>query len=771
MRRRPKRRRVGDTTSGHTAAQASLLPEQLEQLDGQSRSRRRRHWRPCGDDWPTAKIQAALNFWDMLPPPPMVVSSSDSSLPSFPFIVCQPRRRSCEQSRDGSSDTFTSTRQAVLACMLPTIPAHPISSAPTTPTTPTTEDDSNVSTNNQPNTIIDEINKPQSQSPLQQQQHHQQQHDLIGAAVRINRGQFLHQTGIITEKMDVHLLQVDTVPTPLTIQDVYVLSYSSRYNGERFGKSDSGADGGWWGSNDVAPPTTSIEGYSDYIRNKYTGATVYVAPNSSANREYWGVQGTVMRVRALGIWYILDNPQVGMAFRPSSFDVLRYAHEIMGDKVDNDNNADTIEIDGDEGDDACVKEGVRPGQQPTENNTDGISNKQLFVSLDSRTSSESPKEARHVKVRNEDGGIHCASDTTETLYAKHATTATLPCADKNLNTAAEKGCMVDKEGVRIDSDSILITISPSIMTCLTDSVINVNATGDDENIAQVMDNSVMIENGEIRTTQQPVLLNDINNSNNDKAENTVESNQRSSTDGPKEEGRDEEEKEQDLSRASDIMEDEPSSNNFVDLTEDTGHPVTTIGNRNVAAGSTSIESSTTRRASPETAREETKVYSVKLPTMESIELAARLSAFDSFLFLAHGRFNSDDDSLIDVQGRGEMEDISMARSSDKVDVPSTTTKTRPLTKQDDDRIHSNDNAQRTVVFDLNRQYNESRNWPTAMALPGTEVMMDGEQQHQQPIRIVPLEERIVRSVPGSLAERAELSERLGAFDDYMFLLG
>ena len=134
MRRRPKKRRVGGTTSDHTAAQASLLPEQLEQLDGQSQSRRRRHWRPCGDDWPTAKIQAALNCWDMLPPPPTVVSSSDSSLPSFPFIVCQPRRRSCQQSRDGSSDTFTSTRQAVLACMLPTIPAHPISSAPTTPT-------------------------------------------------------------------------------------------------------------------------------------------------------------------------------------------------------------------------------------------------------------------------------------------------------------------------------------------------------------------------------------------------------------------------------------------------------------------------------------------------------------------------------------------------------------------------------------------------------------------------------------------------------------
>ena len=709
----------------------------------------------------------------MLPPPPTVVSSSDRSLPSFPFIVCQPRRRSCQQSRDGSSDTFTSTRQAVLACMLPTIPAHPISSAPTTPTAPTTEDDSNVSTNNQPNTIIDEINKPQSQSPLQQQQHHQQQHDLIGAAVRINRGQFLHQTGIITEKMDVHLLQVDTVPTPLTIQDVYVLSYSSSYNGERFGKSDSSADGGWGGSNVVEPPSTSIVGYSDYIRNKYTGATVYVAPNSSANREYWGVQGMVMRVRALGIWYILDNPQVGMAFRPSSFDVLRYAHEIMGDKVDNNNNADIIEIDGDEGDDddACVKEGVRPGQQPTEHNTDGISNKQLFVSLDSGTSSESPKETGQVKVRNQGGGTHSASGTTETLYAEHATTSTLPCADKNLNTTAEKGCMVDKEGVRIDSDSILITISPMKMTCPTDSVINVKATCDDAINVQVVDNSVVVENGEICTTQQPVLLNDTNNSNNDKAENTVESNERSSTDGPKEEGRDEEEKEQDLSRACDIMEEEPSSNNFVDLTEDTGHPVTTIGNRNVTAGSISIESSTTRRASPETTREETKVYSVKLPTMESIELAARLSAIDSFLFLAHGRFNSDDDSLINIKGGGEMEDISMARSSNKVDVPSATTKTIPPTKQDDDRVHSNNHAQRTVVFDLNRQHNESRNWPTAMALPGTEVMMDGEQQHQQPMRIVPLEERIVRSVPGSLTERAELSERLGAFDDYMFLLG
>ena len=98
-----------------------------------------------------------------------------------------------------------------------------------------------------------------------------------------------------------------------------------------------------------------------------------------------------MRVRALGIWYILDNQNVEMAFRPSSFDVLRYAHEIMGDKVDNDNNADIVEVDADEGDDACVKEGVRPGQQPTEHNTDGISNNQHFVSLDSGTSNESPK--------------------------------------------------------------------------------------------------------------------------------------------------------------------------------------------------------------------------------------------------------------------------------------------------------------------------------------------------------------------------------------------
>jgi len=725
-RRRPKRRRVCDTTNGHAAAAAQA-------------SQPSEPWRPCGDDWPTARIQAALDCWSMLPPPPTLMSSSENSLPSFPFIVCQPRRRSYQQSRDGSMDTSI-YRYAVQACKLPMIPAPPTSAVMTMTTA--TNVDSNVTTNIQPSTLI-EKNKHRYQQL--------QSRDLTGATVRINRGQYLGNTGIITEKMDVHLLQLDSVPTPLAICDVRVMHYEDDASSDGFdedGITDSGA-GRRRGLDDEDVPT-SIDADSDRIKKKYTGAMVYVAPNSNANREYWGVSGTVLRVLALGDWYILDNQNVEMAFRASSLDVLRYADEcsvngdadVMIERNDDDDNHDGEVA-------AGVKEAVDmneicPGQQPT------VIRDEYSVPLCMMsTTNESSTEAEQENERDEDLRTHHPSDNIES-----------ECVE---DTSSKTPIEIDDSTKRDENDDVMD-----------------------------VDGATVVEKVEICNMQQPVLLSI--DSNNVKVENSDESDKWRSNNDAKEDGRVEEVNERDALLASKMIGNETSDNTFPDVTEITGHPPTTFENA-------TAEKDTIVDESPKNP----EVYSVKLPTIESIELAARLSAFDSFLFLAHRRHtwgpaldttNKDADAataqVLD-QGEGDMEDISLPRSNQDDDdrskmiggevsmksalSASTTVRNEidrainvPRTRRDGDRGKAEVNAQRNVVFDLNRQHRESRNLPTAMVLPGTEVLIDGEQQ-QQPLRIVPLEERIVRLVPGSLAERVELTERLGAFDDYMFLLG
>lgn len=660
-------------------------------------------------------------------PPPTLICSSDNSLPSFPFIVCQPRRRSCQQSR-----------YAVQACKLPMIPAPTIPAVTTT--TPATEVDSNVATNKKLSTPIDK-NKHRYQQL--------QSRNLTCATVRINRGQYLGIIGIITEKIDVHLLQLDTVPTPLTIRDVRVLRYADDASGDGFdedGITDSGAGRRRGGDDDDVP--TSINADSDSIQKKYIGAMVYVAQDSSANREYWGVSGTVMRVLALGDWYIIDNQNVEMAFRASSLDVLKYADECS---VNGDANV-TVELNDDEDNyDGEVAAGVKeavdmseicPGQQR-------MVRDEFSVPLCMSRTIASPTEAEQENERDEDLQTHHPSDNIES-----------ECVE---DTSSKTPFEIDDSTKRDENDDVMD-----------------------------VDGATVVEKVEICNMQQPVLL--PIDSNNVKVENSDESDKWRSNNDAKEDGRVEEVNERDALLASKMIGNETSDNTFPDVTEITGHPPTTFENA-------TAEKDTIVDESPKNP----EVYSVKLPTIESIELAARLSAFDSFLFLAHRRHtwgpaldttNKDADAataqVLD-QGEGDMEDISLARSNQDDDdrskmiggevsmksalSASTTVRNEidrainvPRTRRDGDRGNAEVNAQRNVVFDLNRQHRESRNLPTAMVLPSTEVLMDGEQQ-QQPLRIVPLEERIVRLVPGSLAERVELTERLGAFDDYMFLLG
>ena len=63
---------------------------------------------------------------------------------------------------------------------------------------------------------------------------------------------------------------------------------------------------------------------------------------------------------------------------------------------------------------------------------------------------------------------------------------------------------------------------------------------------------------------------------------------------------------------------------------------------------------------------------------------------------------------------------------------------------------------------------QSRQWPTVKVLPGMQVVV--EKKEEQYIRVIPLEEQIVRLVPGSREESIDMAERLGVFDDYMFLV-
>jgi len=183
-------------------------------------------------------------------------------------------------------------------------------------------------------------------------------------------------------------------------------------------------------------------------------------------------------------------------------------------------------------------------------------------------------------------------------------------------------------------------------------------------------------------------------------------------------------------------------------------------------------------------------------------LAARLSAFDSFLFLADnvdGPTARNDNktaqltSLRAIDGnflrsvKGDESNDSHARVKGTVaspalkNVASVTTKpAQPnelsLTDSNSSDIISsssraNDDkaAIYKVILQLIQQKQKSCQWPAVQVLPGMEVLAERELK-QPPLRAIPLEERIVRTIPGGSEEKRDLSRRLGAFDDFLFLI-
>ena len=137
-----------------------------------------------------------------------------------------------------------------------------------------------------------------------------------------------------------------------------------------------------------------------------------------------------------------------------------------------------------------------------------------------------------------------------------------------------------------------------------------------------------------------------------------------------------------------------------------------------------------------------------MPAIENIELAARLSAFDSFLFLAD-----------DISNAGNYATDGMIAAS---------TKQMPIQSVSENRVYeTNEEALSKVTLQLIQRKQRSHEWPTVKVLPGIDVVVE---RNEQSIRKVPFEESIVSLVPGSIEESKELADRMGAFDDYMFLL-
>jgi len=185
----------------------------------------------------------------------------------------------------------------------------------------------------------------------------------------------------------------------------------------------------------------------------------------------------------------------------------------------------------------------------------------------------------------------------------------------------------------------------------------------------------------------------------------------------------------------------------------------------------------------------TEIRSLQLPTIENIEMAARLSAFDSFLFLADG-FQTDNEvgehhiesgapATGNVDQAKEVTSTTAASTPDLSNNP-TSKSNEQQSKQTDGSSsasisHTSNNsiAFSSIAQHLIKQKRQSHSCPIVKVLPGTEVLAGeaAKDEEQQPsFRMVPLQEQIVRTIPGGHEESEDLTKRLGAFDDFFFLI-
>jgi hypothetical protein len=214
-------------------------------------------------------------------------------------------------------------------------------------------------------------------------------------------------------------------------------------------------------------------------------------------------------------------------------------------------------------------------------------------------------------------------------------------------------------------------------------------------------------------------------------------------------------------------EEDVSDNINIDLKE------TSAATKSIVMNEMAVTATTTNSTPKKRRRKE--VYSVKLPTFESIELASRLSAFDSFLFLVNDQQQQVTDSCSTTsltcgkvsdlatigtknrQGEGHNDQYSVENNVQDRNAATITTKKNEETIAMDTRL---------FIDSLIQQNIESHSLPTVLINPGMEIIIEERQKK----RIIPLEERTVRLIPGSIEEKNDLMDRLSVFDDYLFLL-
>ena len=486
---------------------------------------------------------------------------------------------------------------------------------------------------------------------------------LIGATIYINKGRYKGYTGVVRERMCVRRMQVDTVPVPLSVEDLQVLQYPNTHT------------------------ATASNDDDDHFQQKFLGAKVRCIAN-----EYSGTLGTIIRVLNLGDWYITNNPKISTALLANKFDVLKYA-DVPVICIDDDDDDNTMPND--------VKMDCR-GKDDQEKNGDPL------ICIDDDDDDDTMKMDEKIDCRGKDDQEKNAAVVSD---------------DANVvGLSREKA--TDNDGF-VDTAMVEQQMPPE-----TNNAAVPLPTDSDQNRAS--------DDSEKRSLHLSVDGND----------------------GEVTDDRDVD----DVFSKSRIKVDHSNERSVAQTRGDHKMSVT----------------SKTKRI---------EVCSVKLPTIESIELVARLSAFDSFLFLANNNGKCGGGNLDSMRVRNDVvaanggelspttsiqhinEEASTTCAS-TVNSTAITTGGNPRSTQtgcnnrNNECNANNSDALTKFIVELMQLNLKSHNFPTARVIPGMEILM---KEKQQPLRMVPLEERTVYLVPGSLEESSELVKRLSAFDDYLFL--
>ena len=167
-----------------------------------------------------------------------------------------------------------------------------------------------------------------------------------------------------------------------------------------------------------------------------------------------------------------------------------------------------------------------------------------------------------------------------------------------------------------------------------------------------------------------------------------------------------------------------------------------------------------------------EIYSVKLPTFESIELASRLSAFDSFLFLVNDQQQQVTDSSTTSMTCRQVSDVATIVTKNRESVGHDQRRAENNVQDKNATIITKKNEEtlktktRLFIDSLIQQNKDTHHLPTVLITPGMEIVIDKKERQKKRKRIIPLEERTVVSTE----ERNVLMDRLSVFDDYLFLL-